>query len=117
VHFFGLIGVAIGTVLPAVFFNFVILPAKITKKFNITVMEYYRKCLGKPFLLGLGFVAVLAIARKIFGCNTWMNLIVGLLSSVGIYAVLVYIFDLRQVLANKGLTPKRAVIELFRNPA
>jgi O-antigen/teichoic acid export membrane protein len=99
---FGLPGVALGTVIPSIIFNFLILPRKTTQFFNLKLSEYYLKCLLKPLLMTIPFAATILCYLFFITVDNWIKLIFGVLISVFIYVVVLYFFDFRRLINLRG---------------
>jgi len=101
VRYWGIIGVALGTVLPATFFNLFIVPWKVKKILELDMRKYYSTCLIKPYIMAIPFSITLLCYKNTIGCNTWLQLIGGVSSSLCVYAATVYHFDIKTLVHEK----------------
>ena len=115
VKFWGIIGVALGTVVPSLFFNLFYFPLKATKLFNLSIVEYYLKCLGQPFLMAIPFAATLFFYKHTFGCNTWLQFISSILCSFIVYAIIIYQFNLKNFLPPKYRNIEKLVVNFAKS--
>ena len=72
---FGLIGVAVGTLLPTVVFQVIVLPANVLRILGINVSDYVRNTCVRPVLMLVALVCLLMpIMHILFGVSGWLQL-------------------------------------------
>ena len=114
VRYYGILGVALGTAIPSLFFNLFILPYKVTKIFNVGVREYYFSCLLKPFILALPFAVVLLVYKDTFGNDTWLHFFGGISAALIFYGLVIYQFELKKVLRDRYGSLSKQIGNFFR---
>ena len=90
----GIEGVALGTLIPAVLFQGVVMPLYTARVVGIRTVTFYTKGLLGPFLAAPPAVAVLCVARFYGWLQSWTHWCLCVLLSVLLYFVFVWLFVL-----------------------
>jgi len=101
VKYWGIIGVALGTAIPSFFLNLLIFPWQIKKVLGVGMGEYYINCLIKPSLMAVPFGISLFVYKNVLGCNTWFHFASGILCAIVVYTLVVYQFELKNLVRIK----------------
>jgi O-antigen/teichoic acid export membrane protein len=110
----GIIGVAWGTLVPAVIVEGILLPMYAVRQLDIPLTSYYWSTLIRPILSSAPYLLALAAFRKAGTVWTWHGLLASGVASVCIYAICVWLFvldaDEKSLLTNrlKRLKPAKA---------
>jgi len=76
---FGLVGVALGTAIPMIILNILILPLYISRVVKLSLRTYFRDGFLIPFLVTIPFVGLIFYLRNNFYPDTWFKLAIELL--------------------------------------
>jgi O-antigen/teichoic acid export membrane protein len=96
----GLIGVAVGTMIPAILFQGIIYPCVLCPLLRIRARQYATGVLLKPLLLGAIYSYLLTVLRAIHPGTSWANLVIdgGIATALGLlFAILALERDERRV--------------------
>jgi O-antigen/teichoic acid export membrane protein len=107
VYKIGIVGVAWGTLIPAVLVEGLILPRYTAKQIAVRPTEYYWQTFMRPILTSLPYAGLLLLARWTGLANTWMGFFSSLACGLTLYAMTVWFFALpmaeRQILSQRAL--------------
>lgn len=99
----GIIGVALGTLIPHLIVYIGWFPVYICKKLGISLKKYALDSFGLPFVLSVLYLAVLVYFRNVLlDTKSWLNLIAVFMASGTVYLVLAYNFYLKALLKRGG---------------
>lgn len=107
VYKIGMVGVAWGTLIPAVLVEGLILPRYTAKQIAVQPIEYYWQTFMRPILASLPYAGLLLLARSMGLANTWIGFFSSLVCGLTLYSLSVWFFGLptdeRQILSERVL--------------
>lgn len=89
---FGLPGIALGTLIPAVIFRGLILPIQATKNTTVTLADYVHSSFTSCLPLAFAHFAVLYSLRNYIGAKTWLTFFLSNAVALSLFLLLVWIF-------------------------
>ncbi len=89
---YGMVGVALGTVIPAVIFSATLLPVTVCQMTGISLFRYLWESLGKLLPLGAIHFGVVLTLSQYFGSKTWPSFIFHNAISLLVFLLICYFF-------------------------
>ncbi|OPY61755.1 MAG: putative membrane protein EpsK [Pelotomaculum sp. PtaU1.Bin065] len=93
----GIVGVAIGTAIPLIVNNFIILPVYVCKVLGVPVVEYVKKSMVSPLLVMVPLIGLLYFMQKIVANPGWILLGLEFMISWLFFMVIVWRFCLSKL--------------------
>jgi O-antigen/teichoic acid export membrane protein len=112
VRSYGLIGVAVGTLVPAVIFQGVLQPYFVCRSLGITLNTYCREVLLRPTLVLLPVLSVLFAFLSLQSPHDWMTLV--LLSSITFAVVILFVLFIGLKKSERAALIVRPTVEALR---
>ena len=103
----GMVGVAWGTLIPAVLVEGLILPRYTARQIAVQPSEYYWQAFLRPLLASLPYAGLLVAARSMGLADTWIGFSSALACGLALYSLSVWLFALpageKQILSERAL--------------
>ncbi len=116
VHSYGLVGVALGTLVPMAVCNLVILPTYVLRRFSISVREYISAGIGPPILTGALVLAFTQVLVRFRQPESWLVFLAEALLAVAVTALIAGTLGLKREDRDVIAARANGVVKSFVTP-